>query len=97
MVEVRHPGMRAEICVRVQVSPPASIERNSLDKIRLNGVIIDVLPGDKFLVKLENDTVITGYISGRLRKNKIRLLLGDPVDIEVSVYDFSNGRIVYRH
>ncbi len=68
-----------------------------MDKLRLSGIITDVLPGDKFLIKLENDTIITGYISGRLRKNKIRLLLGDPVDVEVSLYDLTKGRIVYRH
>jgi len=68
-----------------------------LDKIRLSGLVVDVLPGDKFIIKLENDALITGYISGKLRKNKIRILLGDPVDVEVSIYDLSKGRIIYRH
>ena len=68
-----------------------------MDKIRLSGLVVDVLPGDKFIIKLENGALITGYISGRLRKNKIRILLGDPVDVEVSIYDLSKGRIIYRH
>lgn len=83
--------------VRVRVSSDAPLERNSLDKIRLSGLVVDVLPGDKFIIKLENDALITGYISGKLRKNKIRILLGDPVDVEVSIYDLSKGRIIYRH
>ena len=83
--------------VRVRISSDAPLERNSLDKIRLSGLVVDVLPGDKFIIKLENDALITGYISGKLRKNKIRILLGDPVDVEVSIYDLSKGRIIYRH
>jgi translation initiation factor IF-1 len=61
------------------------------------GKIIDVLPNTMYRVKLDqNDHVILAHLSGRMRKNKIRCLVGDEVDVEVTVYDLSKGRIVYR-
>lgn len=67
------------------------------DKIRMSGTIIDVLPSDKFMVKLTNGVEIIAYISGKIRMNKIRILPGDKVEVEISTYDLTKGRIVYRH
>lgn len=67
------------------------------DKIRMSGIIVDVLPSDKFMVKLTNGVEIIAYISGKIRMNKIRILPGDKVEVEISTYDLTKGRIVYRH
>lgn len=67
------------------------------DKIYVDGVIIDILPSDKFKIKIENGATVVGYISGRIRLNKIRLIEGDKVELELSPYDLSTGRIIYRY
>ena len=67
------------------------------DKIKLSGTVVDILPGDKFKVALQNGTEVLGYISGKIRMNKIRILPGDRVEVELSIYDLTKGRIVYRH
>ncbi len=67
------------------------------DKIRMSGTIVDVLNSDKFMVKLTNGVEIIAYISGKIRMNKIRILPGDKVEVEISTYDLTKGRIVYRH
>ena len=66
------------------------------DVIELEGEIIDTLPNTTFRVRLENDHVITAHISGKMRKNYIRILTGDKVKVELTPYDLSKGRIVYR-
>ena len=66
------------------------------DTIEMQGTVIEVLPNTVFRVKLENDHVITAHISGRMRKNYIRLLNGDSVTVEMSPYDLSKGRITFR-
>ena len=66
------------------------------DSIEMSGVVVDTLPNTTFRVKLENDHVITAHISGRMRKNYIRILTGDRVVVELTPYDLSKGRIVYR-
>jgi translation initiation factor IF-1 len=66
------------------------------DLLELEGLIDEVLPGSMFRVKLENGYVVVCYTNGRLRKNKIRMILGDRVKVEVSTYDLSKGRIIYR-
>jgi len=67
------------------------------DLIRLTGVVDELLPSAMFRVILENGHPIVATISGRLRKNNIRILAGDLVDIEMSPYDLNRGRIVYRN
>ncbi len=67
------------------------------EKIYIDGIITDVLPSDKFKIQLENGAIIIGYISGRIRLNKIRLIEGDKVEMELSPYDLSTGRITYRY
>ena len=66
------------------------------DVIEFEGQIIDVLPGQSFKVELENGHVVVCYTSGRLRKNRIRLVLGDQVRIEMTPYDMTKGRVTYR-
>lgn len=66
------------------------------DSIEMQGVVIDSLPNTQFRVKLENDHIITAHISGRMRKNYIRILTGDTVTVEITPYDLTRGRIIFR-
>ena len=66
------------------------------ESIEMEGEIIDTLPNTMFRVKLENDHVITAHISGKMRKNYIRILTGDKVKVEMTPYDLSKARITYR-
>ena len=66
------------------------------DVIEMEGVIVDTLPNTMFRVELENGHVVTAHISGKMRKNYIRILTGDKVKVELTPYDLSKGRIVYR-
>jgi len=66
------------------------------DNIRMNGTITDVLPNTMFRVELENGHTVTAHISGKMRKHYIRILRGDKVTVELTPYDLSKGRIVYR-
>jgi translation initiation factor IF-1 len=66
------------------------------DKITVEGTIVEALPGTQFRVKLDNSHEVLAYLSGRMRKYYIRILLGDRVRVEMSPYDLSRGRIVYR-
>ena len=72
-------------------------EKNlSEEKVTFEGLVTEALPNGMFRVRLENDTIILGYISGKIRSSSIRILMGDRVKIEVSRYDSSKGRIIYR-
>ena len=62
------------------------------DLIEMEGEVIDTMPNTTFKVKLENDHVITAHISGKMRKNYIRILTGDKVKVEMTPYDLSKGR-----
>ena len=66
------------------------------DHIEMEGVIVDTLPNTMFRVKLQNGHLIIAHIGGKMRKNYIRLLTGDAVKVELTPYDLSKGRIVYR-
>ena len=66
------------------------------DVIRQRGEVIESLPGSMFRVKLTNGHVVLCHISGRIRKHYIRILMGDKVVVELSPYDLTKGRIVYR-
>jgi translation initiation factor IF-1 len=70
--------------------------KNRDEKLTVVGVVTEALSGGKFRIKLENDHELIGYISGKMRKYNIRILLGDMVKVEVSPYDLERGRIVYR-
>jgi translation initiation factor IF-1 len=66
------------------------------DVVKLEGEVVDVLPNAMFRVKLENNSLVLGHISGKMRQNDIKILLGDTVEIEMSPYDLTKGRIVRR-
>ena len=63
---------------------------------KLDGKVIEVLPNAMFRVEMPNKNIVMGYISGRMRKHDIKILLGDTVEIEFSPYDLSKGRITRR-
>jgi len=67
------------------------------DSITAEGIVIESLPNAMFRVKLDNDHVILAHISGKMRMHFIKILPGDRVTVEISVYDLSRGRITYRH
>lgn len=64
--------------------------------LEFEGIVIECLPNTIFRVQLDNDLVILTTLAGKMRKNNIRVLLGDRVALEVSPYDITRGRIVYR-
>jgi translation initiation factor IF-1 len=67
------------------------------DLLEFSGVIQEVLPNTTYRVELDNqEHTLLAHLSGRMKKNKIRCLVGDKVDIEVSAYDLTKGRIIYR-
>ncbi|AMA65209.1 Translation initiation factor IF-1 [Candidatus Arsenophonus lipoptenae] len=66
------------------------------DNIEMQGIVIDTLPNTMFRVELENGHIITAHISGKMRKNYIRILMGDKVTVELTPYDLSKGRIIFR-
>jgi translation initiation factor IF-1 len=69
----------------------------SEETITLEGKIVDTLPNAMFRVELENGHTVLAYLSGKMRKYYIRVLLGDKVRVEMSPYDLTRGRITYRH
>ena len=62
----------------------------------IDGIVTEVLPNTVFRVKLENGHIVTAHISGRMRKHYIRILTGDKVTVEMTPYDLTRGRIIYR-
>jgi translation initiation factor IF-1 len=67
------------------------------DKIKVEGTVIEALPGTQFKVRLDNGHEVLAYLSGKMRRYYIRILLGDRVSMEMSPYDLSRGRITYRY
>ena len=65
--------------------------------IEIKGIVLKLLPNTMFIVKLENDHEIIAHISGRMRKNCIKILVGDQVSIELTPYDLTKGRITHRY
>ena len=66
------------------------------DQIEMEGTVTDVLPNTMFRVELENGHVVIAHISGKMRKNYIRILKGDKVTVQLTPYDLSKGRISFR-
>lgn len=66
------------------------------DVIQMEGTVLDTLPNTVFRVELENGHVVTAHISGKMRKHYIRILTGDKVTVELTPYDLTKGRIIYR-
>ena len=67
------------------------------DLIEFDGQVVEVLPNQMFRVELENGHILIAYAGGRLRQNKIRIIMGDRVKLELTPYDLSKGRIIYRY
>ena len=65
--------------------------------IEMNGVVVEILPEQRFRVDLDNGHKLIAYTAGRMKKNFIRILAGDKVSIELTPYDLSKGRITFRH
>ncbi len=65
--------------------------------LEFDGVVMELLPNAMFRVKLDNDHVVLGHTSGRMRKNRIRVLVGDWVKVEMTPYDLSKGRVIHRY
>ena len=66
------------------------------DLLEFKGVVMDLLPNAMFRVKLENGHTVTAHTAGKLRKNRIRVLQGDNVTVEMTPYDLTKGRIIFR-
>jgi translation initiation factor IF-1 len=67
------------------------------DLIEFAGVVVELLPNAMFRVKLDNGHIVLTHTSGRMRKNRIRVLVGDKVNVEMTPYDLTKGRITFRH
>ncbi len=65
--------------------------------IEFEGVVLELLPNAMFRIRLDNNHEILGHTSGRMRKNRIRVLVGDRVTVEMTPYDLSKGRVTHRH
>ena len=66
------------------------------EKMELEGTVVDALPNTQFMVELDNGHKVLAYLSGKMRKFYIRILLGDRVKVEMTPYDMNRGRITYR-
>ena len=72
-------------------------EKKSKQVIEMMGTVTEALPGTQFKVELDNGHEVLAYLCGKMRRYYIRILLGDRVKVEVSPYDLTRGRIVYRY
>jgi translation initiation factor IF-1 len=72
------------------------LTKDSKEKIEMEGTVVDCLPGTQFRVELDNGHEVLAYLSGKMRRYYIRVLLGDRVLVELSPYDLTRGRITYR-
>jgi len=66
------------------------------DLFELEGEVVDVLPNQMFKIKLDNEHIITAYTGGKMRQFKIRIITGDRVKVEMTPYDLTKGRVIYR-
>jgi translation initiation factor IF-1 len=82
------------LAAKASLPPKETMSKD--DVIEMEGSILETLPNTMFRVKLENGHVVTAHISGRMRKNYIRILTGDKVKVEMTPYDLTKGRITYR-
>ena len=67
------------------------------EALKFNGIVKEVLPGLMYRVLLENGHTVLGYASGKIKQNKIKIMMNDRVEVEISPYDLTKGRITYRH
>lgn len=84
-------------CQTVRITAGTNEDMSKNDLIELTGVVDEVLPGSMYRIKVDNmDTILTCYTGGKLKQHKIKIILGDRVKVEVSVYDLTKGRVTYR-
>lgn len=86
----RRPSSNAQRAQKQRQTP------ESKEVIKLTGVVVEALPGAKFNVELENGHIILGHVAGKMRKHYIRLVPGDKVEVELTPYDLTKGRITFR-
>jgi translation initiation factor IF-1 len=67
------------------------------ESIEMEGIVVDTLPNTHFKVKLDNGHIVSAHISGKMRKHYIKILTGDQVTVQVTPYDLSKGRIIFRN
>ena len=67
------------------------------EPLEIDGVIAEILPGGQFRVRLDGDRMILVYTAGKMRKHRIRSMVGDRVTVEMTLYDLTRGRLVFRH
>lgn len=67
------------------------------DSFTIEGEVVEALPNAQFRVKIENGSMVLGHLAGKLRMNRITIIPGDRVEMEMSTYDLTKGRITYRH
>jgi translation initiation factor IF-1 len=91
-----YPRLRPIFRPLSQKSTPAGGRMAKEDLIEFTGVVAELLPNAMFRVKLDNDHVILAHTSGKMRKNRIRVLAGDRVTVEMTPYDLTKGRITFR-
>ena len=72
-------------------------DKEKEEKLEVEGVVIEALPNTQFMVELDNGHKVLAYLSGKMRRYYIRILLGDRVRVEMTPYDLSRGRITYRY
>ena len=78
---------------KVKKEPAESLKEEGIE---VSGTVLEKFPGGMFSIQLEQKQIVLGHLSGRLRKNRIRILPGDRVTLELSPYDLTRGRITYR-
>ena len=78
-------------------SAVAAPEEASKEFVTVDGVVKELLPSTTFVIQLENGHQVRGYLAGRMRMHRIRILPGDRVKVELTPYDLSRGRVVYRY
>jgi len=71
--------------------------KNNNDVIEMDGEVVELLPAASFKIQLDNGHEILAHLSGRMRMNRIRILIGDKVKVQMTPYDLTKGRIVYRY
>jgi len=91
------PGRDSAQCARFRAKPgQTSWQMAKEEAIQMEGKVVETLPNTTFRVELDNGHIVTAHISGKMRKHYIRILTGDKVTVELTPYDLSKGRIVYR-
>lgn len=89
-------GTQVRLEILDNVAEIVSIQEEE-EKLEVEGTIVEALPNTQFRVRLDNDHEVLAYLSGKMRRYYIRILLGDRVRVEISAYDMSRGRITYRY